>query len=63
MEEKYKKSINELKLYMKTINIIPSEKQWNNYAKEEKLLSSKSMEYYSGIKFNKMCRKMIKKGG
>lgn len=46
---------------MKAINAIPSEKQWNNYAKEEKLLSSKSMEYYSGTKFNKMCRKMIKK--
>ena len=46
---------------MKIIKAIPSEKQWNNYAKEEKLLSSKSMEYFSGIKFNRMCRKMIKR--
>lgn len=61
MREKYQESISKLELYMKIINTIPSEKQWNNYAKEEKLLSSKSMEYFSGIKFNKMCRKMIKK--
>ncbi len=62
MNDKYKKSISELELYMKVTNEIPSEKNWNNYAKEEKLLSSKSMEYFSGIKFNKMCRKMKKRG-
>lgn len=61
LEENYRKSIKELELYLKITNEIPSEKAWNNYARSEKLLSSKSLEYFSEIKFNKMCRKMIKR--
>lgn len=60
MKEEYEKSIVALYLYIKITNNIPSETQWNNYAIQEKLLSSKSLEYYRGIKFNKMCRQMIK---
>lgn len=60
MEELYKKSTQMLELYLKTTKIIPSEKEWNYYAKEENLASSKSLEYYNKIKFNKMCRKLIK---
>lgn len=61
MNKYYEKSMEELKLYLKVTKIIPSESQWNHYAMEEKLLSSKSLEYLAGMKFNKMCRKLIKK--
>lgn len=60
MIEKYKESMEALQLYMKTVKNIPSELDWNNYAVQEKLLSSKSIEYYSNTKFNKLCRKIIK---
>lgn len=61
MKEKYEESMEALKLYIKTVNFVPSEKQWNKYALQECLFSSKSLEYYSGIKFNVLCRKIIKK--
>lgn len=61
MEEEYIKSMDALKLYIKVTKRVPSEEQWNNYAVQEKFLSSKSLEYYNGIKFNKLCRKIIKK--
>ena len=61
MREHYERSVEVLKLYMKITKQIPSERQWNKYARIENLLSSKSIEYLSGIKFNKMCRKLIKK--
>lgn len=60
MIERYKESMEALQLYMKTVKNIPSELDWNNYAVQEKLLSSKSIEYYSNTKFNKLCRKIIK---
>lgn len=60
MEEKYKESMDSLRLYIKITKTIPSETQWNNYAVQEKLLSSKSIEYYSGYKFNRLCRKIMK---
>ena len=56
----YEKSLKELKLYMKVIKKIPSEKQWNRYALSEKLLSSKSIEYGYGLRFNQMCRNLSK---
>lgn len=58
--EAYSRSLEELKLYLKIINEIPNERMWNKYAKEEKCLSSKSLEYCYGENFNKMCRKLIK---
>lgn len=61
MNENYKNSINGLKLYLKVVKEIPSEKQWNKYAKTEKLLSSKSLSYLCGAKFNKICSAIIKK--
>lgn len=61
MKEDYEKSMEALKLYLKVTKEIPSESQWNNYAKQERLLSSKSLEYLSSTKFNRMCRKLIKR--
>ncbi len=61
MKEKYEESMKALQLYMKVIKNIPSETEWNNYAVQECLLSSKTLEYYNNTKFNKLCRKMIKK--
>lgn len=61
MEKEYAKSLEALNLYIKIIKTVPSEEQWNNYAVQESLLSSKTLEYYSGIKFNKLCRKLIKR--
>lgn len=58
--ENYDKSFQELKNYLKTTNSIPSEQKWNKYCIEQNLLSSKSMEYMYGKKFNKMCRELIK---
>ena len=61
MKEKYEESMKALQLYIKVIKNIPSETEWNNYAVQECLLSSKTLEYYNSTKFNKLCRKMIKK--
>ena len=36
-----------LQLYMNITRIIPSEKEWNRFAMEEKLLSSQSIQYLS----------------
>ena len=56
----YEKSLNELKLYLKIIKEIPNETVWNRYAQSQEILSSKSLEYKYGSKFNKMCRELIK---
>lgn len=61
MEKEYAEGIEKLKLYIKITNTIPSEKAWNSYAMQENLLSSKSLEYFNGTKFNKLCRKIMKK--
>ena len=60
MVEKYNQSIQALQLYMNVTKLIPSEKEWNRFAVQEKLLSSLSIQYYSEMGFNKLCRKMIK---
>lgn len=44
MLEKYNQSMQALQLYMNITRIIPSEKEWNRFAMEEKLLSS---QFYS----------------
>ena len=61
MLEKYNQSVQALQLYMNVTKIIPSEKEWNIFAVEEKLLSSLSIQYYSQMGCNKLCRKIIKK--
>lgn len=58
--ENYKKSLEELKLYLKVVKKIPSEFEWNKYAETQKVLLSKSIEYGYGEKFNRLCRKLIK---
>ena len=60
MLEKYDQSIQALQLYMNITKLIPSEKEWNRFAMEEKLLSSQSIQYLSQSRFNKLCRKLIK---
>ena len=60
MLEKYNQSMQALQLYMNITRIIPSEKEWNRFAMEEKLLSSQSIQYFSQSGFNKLCRKLIK---
>lgn len=61
MLEKYNQSVQALQLYMNVTKKIPSEKEWNIFAVEEKLLSSLSIQYYSQMGFNKFCRKIMKK--
>ena len=60
MLEKYNQSMQALQLYMNITKLIPSEKEWNRFAMEEKLLSSQSIQYLSQSGFNKLCRKLIK---
>ena len=60
MLEKYNQSMQALQLYMNITRIIPSEKEWNRFAMEEKLISSQSIQYFSQSGFNKLCRKLIK---
>lgn len=61
LKEAYERSLEYLKLYLKVTKTIPNEKEWNKYALLEQLLSSKSLEFLYGCKFNVMCRKLIKK--
>lgn len=60
MKKCYEKSMKHLRLYLKVTKMIPTENQWNIYAMHEKLLSSKSLEYFSHTRFNRMCRKLMK---
>lgn len=57
----YEESLDALKVYLSVVKVIPTEKEWNHYAREQNLLSSKSLEYYYGSRFNQMCKKLIKK--
>ena len=60
MLEKYNQSMQALQFYMNITRIIPSEKECNRFAMEEKLLSSQSIQYLSQSGFNKLFRKLIK---
>lgn len=57
----YEHSLEELIKYIKKEKRIPSEKVWNRYAYEKNLLSSKTLEYLYGLRFNKMCRELNRK--
>lgn len=54
----YEKSFDELIKYIRKKKKIPSEKVWNRYAYNHNLLSSKSMEYIYGLRFNRMCKEI-----
>ena len=60
MEERHKRSMEMLYLYLRITKLIPSQKQWNRFALEEDLLFSQTLQYLEGKKFNMMCRKLIK---
>lgn len=56
----YTESINALIEYMKEYERNPNEKQWDKYAIQNKLLSSKTIGYLSEIGFNTLCRNLRK---
>ena len=60
MLKEYSRSMENLIAYLKIIKEIPSEKEWNRYAKIENVLSSKTLGYYNETTFNKLCKKLIK---
>lgn len=56
----YTESINALIEYMKEYEKNPNEKHWDNYAIQNKYLSSKTIGYLSGVGFNTLCRNLRK---
>ncbi len=56
----YEESMDALIHYMENHEINPSENRWDKYAVCNKYLSSKTIGYLSGIRFNTLCRKMRK---
>ncbi len=52
MKEYYEKSLQRIKELSKII----SEKEWNKIAYKEKLLSSESIKYISGMNFQEVCK-------
>lgn len=59
-EELYSKSLEELKIYIKTTGIRPNTKNWNKYAKENGCLLGETIGYIYGKGFNILCRDIIK---
>lgn len=60
MNEIYTISVEKLKEYLENNKSMPSEKEWNRFAVEKKLLSSKTISFLAGMGFNTLCRKMMK---
>jgi len=56
MEQAYKNSI----LMIKMLKIKLSKKQYNQLAVSNNLLSSESLEYISGMKFNALIKSLLK---
>ena len=56
----YDETIYALIQYMKNNEKNPSEKKWDEVARKEEYLSSKTIGYVSGIGFNKLCRNLRK---
>ena len=54
----YEKSISGLQKYFKIYKRIPGIEEWNKYAYENNYLSSESIRYISGLKFQRWCRKI-----
>lgn len=61
MKSLYKYSLDALEVYLSVTKSIPSEKEWNHYAYEQNLLSSKTLQFFYGKRFNLMCKNLIKK--
>ncbi len=52
----YEISIVGLQKYFKIYKRIPAIEEWNKYAHKNNYLSSESIRYISGLKFQKWCR-------
>ena len=59
MYKNYIKSILHLKKITQVFGDFPTTREWNKYAKENMLLSNVTIEYISGLNWNKL-RKKIK---
>lgn len=59
MYKNYIKSIFHLKKITQAFGDFPTTREWNKYAKENMLLSNVTIEYISGLNWNKL-RKKIK---
>ena len=49
---------NKLKGLLKNNDTFPTEKEWNNIAKNEKYLNSRSIKYVSGISWGNLMKKI-----
>lgn len=56
----YRKSIDALKEYIKRENKTITEVEWNRLAFRNNYLSSETIGYLSNIKFNKLCKNILK---
>ena len=57
-EQYYKKTVDALKQYIKENKKIPTEKVWNKIAAEKELLTSQTLSYLSGTKFQNLCEEL-----
>ena len=57
-EQYYKKTVDALKQYIKENKKIPTEKAWNKIAAEKELLTSQTLSYLSGTKFQNLCEEL-----
>ena len=56
--KEYMIAYNRLKELLKKNGIFPTEKEWNNIAKYEKYLNSRSIKYVSGISWGNLKKKI-----
>ena len=56
--KEYMIAYNKLKELLKNNGIFPTEKEWNNIAKNEKYLNSRSIKYVSGISWRNLKKKI-----
>ena len=57
-EQYYRKTVDALKQYIKENKKIPTEKVWNKIAAEKELLTSQTLSYLSGTKFQNLCEEL-----
>ena len=56
--KEYMIAYNKLKELLKNNGIFPTEKEWNNIAKNEKYLNSRSIKYVSGMGWRNLKKKI-----
>ena len=56
--KEYMIAYNKLKELLKNNDTFPTEKEWNNIAKNEKYLNSRSIKYVSGISWENLKKKI-----